>query len=536
MDPVTSVRELLPAWTLWLNLPVAIALGFVLGALGTWLPTRPGLKAFRAAAGAHWTERARLAWPVRTRLAVAVLALPLFGLFIGAFLFGGELSYVPPLVVGLGSGAGATLGSSLVGWRVAAQFREERRGFGAYVKGIAVEWVLRRPHLAVLCLALVGLSTAVVGGDTIRTILWAWPAALLFLAAGLLSGLPILIPLRIARPLPEPHRGRVFALAEKMCVRLRSAYVVPWPVANALALIYTRQIVFTEKILEVLDADELDAVTAHELGHVGEPMAAKVGRGVVVVLFSVGLLALPALAQLGLTAGLAVFLAIVVGALAVRKLARRMEERADKLAAEHTLDATVYSRALEKLYEANLVPAVMGQRGRAHPDLWDRMVNAGVVPDYDKPRTPPKAPARWGLLLFVIVMFCGACPLGVMGRAPLGYSATAAHWSIAVAGGHETALQNLAAIAEDEGRLQDMADYDLAAAHVSGYRSRDALRAVESLALAGDCDASSQLTIAILETREVDPNDRDSALAILRGRCPDAALPDDPQVPMPAQR
>jgi hypothetical protein len=37
------------------------------------------------------------------------------------------------------------------------------------------------------------------------------------------------------------------------------------------------------------------------------------------------------------------------------------------------------------LYEENLIPAVMAQR-RTHPDLYDRLIAAGVQPDYPRPQ------------------------------------------------------------------------------------------------------------------------------------------------------
>lgn len=519
MDALTPARALLPVWTLWANLPVAIVMGFGLGVVGTWLPSVFGLRRYRAARLAHWTERARLAWPVRTRLALSVLATPLFGLLIGAFLLSGELSPVPPAVVGLGCGAGAGFGSLLVGWRRARWFRDAAPTFADYTRGVAVEWVLRRPHILVLTLALAGMPAAVMGGDSLWATAWTGIAAVAFLAAGLASGLPLLIALRVARPVPEALRERVFGLAARMGVPLRSAWIVPWPVANALALIYLRQVVLTERLLAVLDDDEVDTVVAHELGHIGEPWTVKAGRAVVVVVVAALLVIAPLLMTAGIEVALGVFLAVIVAAVLVRRLARRMEERADKIAGEHSVDVLVYARALEKIYEANLVPAVMGSRHRAHPDLWDRMLTAGLTPDYPRPDAPAKGAARWGLLSFVLVLVCGACPVGTVGRAPLGYGSDAAYLSIALAGGHESALQNLGYEAQDEGRFDDAADLLVAAAYLSGYRDRYVRDAVEALALAGDCEEAGEMAGWVLRP-ELDPIDRDTMLAALRGRCP----------------
>ena len=69
------------------------------------------------------------------------------------------------------------------------------------------------------------------------------------------------------------------------------------------------------------------------------------------------------------------------------RVARRMETRADKIAAENVADPAVYARALERLYQTNQMPAVMPKRSaKIHPDLYDRMVAAGVTPDYPRPK------------------------------------------------------------------------------------------------------------------------------------------------------
>src|SRR5207249_9576995 len=46
-----------------------------------------------------------------------------------------------------------------------------------------------------------------------------------------------------------------------------------------------------------------------------------------------------------------------------------------------------YARALEKLHRLNLMPAVTSGSG-VHPSLYDRMIAAGVTPDYRRPVAP----------------------------------------------------------------------------------------------------------------------------------------------------
>jgi hypothetical protein len=82
------------------------------------------------------------------------------------------------------------------------------------------------------------------------------------------------------------------------------------------------------------------------------------------------------------------------------RLGRKMEKRADSQAAGWEPAAGVYARALEKIYQANLAPAVLRSKRAVHPDLYDRILAAGVTPDYPRPDPPP----GWGRLLGVFTM------------------------------------------------------------------------------------------------------------------------------------
>ena len=75
-----------------------------------------------------------------------------------------------------------------------------------------------------------------------------------------------------------------------------------------------------------------------------------------------------------------------------------MEVRADKVAAENAVNAVTYARALERLYEANQIPAVMRSNRLTHPHLYDRMLAAGVTPSYPR----PKRPGVWGWNVVVV--------------------------------------------------------------------------------------------------------------------------------------
>ena len=102
---------------------------------------------------------------------------------------------------------------------------------------------------------------------------------------------------------------------------------------------------------------------------------------------------------------LAASVVLIVGLRLSNRLSRRMEHQADARAAEAQASAGVYARALERLYETNLLPAVQASKRTTHPDLYDRMIQAGLNPDYPRPAPPPRGAGMigWGTLLLALV-------------------------------------------------------------------------------------------------------------------------------------
>ena len=72
------------------------------------------------------------------------------------------------------------------------------------------------------------------------------------------------------------------------------------------------------------------------------------------------------------------------------------EERADQigLCYHEGKEGLLRERPRKKLYEFNLMPAVMPQKQLAHPHLYDRLVAAGVQPQYPRP-APPSMKKMW---------------------------------------------------------------------------------------------------------------------------------------------
>ena len=88
-----------------------------------------------------------------------------------------------------------------------------------------------------------------------------------------------------------------------------------------------------------------------------------------------------------------------------RQLSQRMEKRADALARQEQTGDGIYARTLEKLYQANQMPAVMPRGRRTHPHLYDRMLAAGLTPDYPRPAPPGRITLPgWVIIAGIVVM------------------------------------------------------------------------------------------------------------------------------------
>jgi Zn-dependent protease with chaperone function len=160
------------------------------------------------------------------------------------------------------------------------------------------------------------------------------------------------------------------------------------PLARAAALIYLRSLVFTSRVLEVLTDDELRSIILHELAHLREPLLPRLSRLIPTLALMLITLVRPVMHQFE-TGGLFGLVLVMVMLLKLaQRIARRMEHHADDAAIQGSLDPAVYARALEKLYEVNQMPAVMRGNKMVHPHLYDRMLAAGVTPDYPRPQPP----------------------------------------------------------------------------------------------------------------------------------------------------
>lgn len=358
----------------WLSVFLAFALSALLTSALNWL----ALGAFRRASAAHWTERARLLWPVRLGAVMCGMSVPLTLAFLGPSVtpVSGAwfLAWVPAGFLG-----------GLLGSFVVHHAAFPARKFYQWLVFMLCLGLFRVvPLLLWVIMGMISLSIGPVRPMVLAIVvlvqlfvsfgLWLWPLRWL----GLLQ------------PASPSLETTVRDLAQIMHVRVRHVWETPPVTANAFASPVWGAVVVSRETVAVLSADELRSLLAHELGHLAEPRHVTVRR----ILGAFWMIPFAAAGQLTTWLGsggvlLALAACFVWLRLALR-LSRSEEHRADAAAALASGSGAVSARALEKLHEAAFIPANLRASGMTHPALYDRMLAAGVTPDYARPEVPSR--------------------------------------------------------------------------------------------------------------------------------------------------
>jgi Zn-dependent protease with chaperone function len=397
-DPLDAARALLPWWVVWsplLAAPLAAALVAPVAA-ATWLWARRRLAGIPA--GVHWTERARAVWPVRRTALLLAMLLPVSAAPL--VVVGGAIAPIPwgvRLALVVGAALTVSLGAAFAIEGGAVRpfpARARLRSLAAWLLVTGTGWVAAIAYLvvrlgprdpwetAVAAICVAGCAIAPVGRLLARGVRLLRPAGARVTAAVARASAAA------GRPAPLAYEAKILS-------------------ANALALVFAGAVVVTDGALDALDDEGLAAVMAHEVHHLHERWSVKATRAVnaaigPAILVVVGgghlLRALPF-----------VWIAWFSWLLLSRRLLRRAEVGADAAA---QADGAAYARALEAIYERNLVPA-HHRRPLSHPHLYERLVAAGVPPAWPRPAPPAGAGAALVAVLVAAALVAGGVTGGV---------------------------------------------------------------------------------------------------------------------------
>ena len=207
--------------------------------------------------------------------------------------------------------------------------------------------------------------------------------------------------LRLLSSAPDRLRSIVAEVSARMNLPVRRTWLLHSG-SGAYALVYTGELLFSERLLKLLPDEEVGAICAHELGHLGESKWTRTNRFLGWMAWAIPWLFFrPAVHAWGPGGVLAIGSASWIAVIMNRRHSRSLETRADGIAQSNELEAGTYARALERLHRESLLPAVLPRRNLTHPDLYDRLLAVGVQPDYPRP-TKPESSAWHGYLLFVL--------------------------------------------------------------------------------------------------------------------------------------
>jgi Zn-dependent protease with chaperone function len=349
---------------------------------------------WRRSISAHWTERARLLWPARRVLVGTILAcLAVAGML--------------PWVLGHHGDSTAAFWSAMAGYLAGSFFStreiEPRYTFPKWLYETFWQVLVQFGVLVIFIWLLHTMPYVMQPRDWLRFALGT--LAVIVILTGL--WLPVLYLFLKAKKSPDLRLERlVDEMAAQTGIKPWRVYYGESPLARAAALIYLRSLVFTSRVLEVLDDDELRSIILHELAHLRENIVVCLSRLIPVLSLMLITLIHPLMHHFG-TAGLFwLFVVVFLLLKLAKRIARRMEHHADDAAIQGAADAAIYARALEKIYQVNQLPAVMRGNNMVHPHLYDRMLAAGVTPDYPRPQPPGRmAWPGWAVFLIPMGMF-----------------------------------------------------------------------------------------------------------------------------------
>ena len=159
-----------------------------------------------------------------------------------------------------------------------------------------------------------------------------WLGCAVVTLAACSSGLPLLAlrRLRIVKDAPERLAKAVRVAGQRVGHTPRVCFVLPWGMLNALAFPLLDRVAFTSAAVARLSDSDLEAIAAHEIGHLREP------KSVLALRFALGMLWIVPLAVFAVYGNsrslLVAFLGVVTVRVLVGSALQRMEVRADAIA------------------------------------------------------------------------------------------------------------------------------------------------------------------------------------------------------------
>ena len=356
-----------------------------------------GLYSVRKMENAHWTERARKLFPIRRSAGMNVWLISGLGFAAACVFFPSDSdSWTFSMIVA--TWIGAFLGTFPLVKKLFPEF-----SFFGWLKYSFSTWALRLGSVTIT-LIVATLMPEELGW---RTIVLA--GVVLSFQIALQYGLWLWIGSKFGAFEPAKDSEKIAEIVRQTSGRMQIPYRSVWkwrtPVGYAAVFPLGRDLIFSEGLLRTHPDEEVAAICAHELAHLTETRGTHRARLLASLTFFPFIFLRPAINLIGPLGAALVWLPIPLAGIFIRKLGRKMEVRADSVASKNQESEGVYARALERLYRNNQMPAVMPGKRQVHPHLYDRLLAAGVTPDYPRPKAPASISWTSGLMILVLVLF-----------------------------------------------------------------------------------------------------------------------------------
>lgn len=367
---------------------------FVGAALFVTAGGKLSLRPWRASAGRHWTERARILWPARMTINHLLLISTLSAV-LASILFSEQFAFHPGFVACVF--AGGYLGIYPFSKEVDPQIR-----WGPWLKLHAIRQFPVLSLVGILAWLVLDTPAHLSGRDWLHV--GAGLSGILFIQSG------VWMPWLLSTGRRDPQLPRLHAIAGVASSEARFPTPHVWlsdlPFANAFAYPLRNEIMFTRRSMEILSDAEVAAIFRHELAHLAEPRILKLARFMGISCWFPFAFFEHLHLYLGDGTFPVLFMVGFLGSRMTRILQLKLEKRADAMAIiSENESSAVYASALEKLYMANHIPAVIPTKNLTHPCLYDRILAVGVQPEYPRP-LPPKTTSwiTWGALLLPLAL------------------------------------------------------------------------------------------------------------------------------------
>jgi Zn-dependent protease with chaperone function len=231
--------------------------------VANWL----GLIRWRWAAAAHWTERARLLFPVRVTAGVNIFLIP-------GMLSQLHLALFPELARWWVSDAIASFLGAVLGCYYLDREMFPQLNVTEWALQVIVGWGIR--FFVFLPAVVAGLLMPIDVDLTTLFITAAYLAVHFANQGGMLIRCLRLV--KILKPPAVRLKAIVNDVAARADVSVRATWQVGGIMANAFAFPATRELAFSDRLLEICNDEEISAICAHEIAHIGESNVVLIGR------------------------------------------------------------------------------------------------------------------------------------------------------------------------------------------------------------------------------------------------------------------